>query len=162
MAVTEAPTATAAVIAVGRADRGDHAAGLVAADIVRRRLADRVTIIRTARGPTDWRQVSGHAAVFVVDANAAAGTPGAVERTDMISDDVTVRVDERLRDLGLAEVVTLARRERELPHVLVVYRIEGRCFTTQAGVSPEVAASAHSVAEQILSELAVDLPGAAP
>lgn len=150
--MTDAPPARTAVIAVGRADEGDHAVGLVTADILRRRLGDQVTVIHLPAGVVDLDEVARHEAVFVVIAAPECDRPGAVARVD-VRDEVSTGEDDRLEELGLREIVALVRREGTTPRAMVLYRIEGKRFTTQAGVSPEVALSAHRVADEILTEV---------
>lgn len=153
MTTTTASRASAAVIALGRHDRGDDAAGLVVADIVRRRLPRDVTVVTAPAGLADLADVlHRHDIVFVVDALRAGREPGAVRHFDAADDPPAPRCG--LHELGLADVVTGARTRAVAPRQVIAIGIEGRWFTPEAGLSPEVCGAAHDVADEILGAVA--------
>lgn len=147
--VTESRGSTA-VIALGRHDRGDDAAGLVVADILRQRSPNDITVIAAPAGVAEcadvWRR---HDRVFVVDALRPAHAPGAVHRFDPGRDGAPAPRCG-LHDVGLADVVTGAWKRDDGGREMIVIGIEGRWFTPQAGLSPEVCDAVRNVAEQIL------------
>lgn len=139
-----------AVIALGRHDRGDDAAGLVVAEILRQRSPNDITVIAAPTGVAEFADVwRRHDLVFVVDSLRAGKAPGAVRRFDPSSDDPPAP-DCGLHEIGLADVVTGTGAPADWPSEMVVIGIEGRWFTRQAGLSPEVCDAVHNVAEQIL------------
>lgn len=143
------------MVPIGRCDRGDAAAGLVVADIVARRVAGQVAVapaVTTIGGLIACWQSDG--TVFVVEALDRAGQPGLVHRVEPLRQPLAQRLTPGPGGVELDDAVTAARRLDRLPRTLVVYGIEGRWFSPRAGVSPEVAAAAHDVAERILAEVA--------
>jgi hydrogenase maturation protease len=54
---------------------------------------------------------------------------------------------------GLAEAVELARALGRLPRFLVVYGVEGKCFTPGAALSAGVEAAAADAAARVLDEV---------
>ncbi len=149
MTRTTASTATAAVIALGRHDRGDAAAGLVVAEILRQRLPDDVTVVTAPAGLADLVDVlRRHEVVFVVDALRPGRRPGAVHRFDPSADAPAPECGQHA--LSLADVVTDARTREVAPREVIAIGIEGRWFTPEAGVSPEVCGAAHDVADEIV------------
>lgn len=148
-----ASTATAAVIGLGRHDRGDDAAGLVVADILRRRLPDTVTVVTAPTGLSDLAEVLRvHDVVFVVDALRPGREPGAVRHFDPAADAPAPPCG--LHEPSLGDVVTGAQTQVIAPRRLVGIGIEGRWFTPEAGVSPEVCGAARDVADEILDAVA--------
>ncbi len=146
-------TTTAAVIALGRHDRGDDAAGLLVADILKRRLPHDVTVVAAPAGLADLTDVWWHDVVFVIDALRPGHEPGAVHRFDPAAGDPPAPRCG-LHELSLADVVTGARTRDVPPRKVVVIGIEGRWFTAQAGMSPEVCGAVHDVADEIVGAVA--------
>lgn len=149
--MTDGPTA---IIAFGRCDHGDDAAGLMVADILEQHRPGELTIVRapTARDEVhDVLQV--HDTVYAIDTMRTGGTPGAVRRIDPEGDQLPASYPSGGEQVSLVDVVEAAVTGRnEL--VVVVFAIEGRWFTPQAGVSPEVAAAVHDLADSVLAALA--------
>ena len=149
--MTDGPTA---VIAFGRCDHGDDAAGLMVADILEQHRSGELTIVRapTARDEVhDVLQV--HDTVYAIDTMRTGGTPGAVRRIDPEGDQLPASYPRGGEHVSLVDVIesTVSGRN-EL--VVVLFAIEGRWFTPQAGVSPEVAAAVHDLADSVLAALA--------
>lgn len=138
------------VIALGRCDHGDDAAALVVADELRRRLPQYVTLITSPFSDRTLHEVCRrHDRVFVIDAMPPGTTPGSIRRIDPRTDELPAH-RRGPSDVDLADVVTMVRTDDPGTDALVVYGIEGRWSTPQAGISPEVAAAAHDLAERIL------------
>lgn len=148
--MTDGPTA---VIAFGRYDHGDDAAGLMLADILEQHRPGGLTIVRapTARGEVhDVLQL--HDTVYAIDTMCTGGTPGAVRRIDPRSEQLPARYPHGGQQVSLVDVVDAARSGRN-DRAVVLFGIEGRWFTPQAGVSPEVAAAVHDLADRVLNAL---------
>lgn len=147
------------VVGLGNPDRGDDGAGA----LVARRLGSRAPAgmtVTTRAGDMlalieDW---TGFETVVLVDAAAAAGTPGRICRIDPSTDDLAAQLlPLSSHGLGLAETIALARALGALPAHVVVYAIEGAEFAAGAPLTPAVAAAAEEVAACLAAEF-----GAAP
>lgn len=147
-------TSTAALIGVGRCDRGDAAAGLVVSDIVGRHVADRVEITAP---PTSTKELIEmwyrHDIVFVVGAARPDARPGLIRRSEPLEQPDPKHLLHLPLDVDLGDAITIGHKMNRLPRLLVLYSIEGQRFTQRAGVSPEVASAAHDVAGCILAEI---------
>jgi hydrogenase maturation protease len=133
----------ALVVGVGNADRGDDAAGLLAA----RRLGgielegDPSALIDLLDGVDD---------AVVIDAVRSGSEPGTVHRIAV--GDAPVAAIPRAASthlIGLADALELARVLGRLPRRTTVYGIEGGRFALGDAVSPAVAAAI----ERVVSEL---------
>jgi hydrogenase maturation protease len=142
------------VIGIGNPDRGDDAAGLAVARLVRADAPAGVTVIEL-----DGDQLAlldawdGAAEVYLVDAARFGAEPGSVVRFDA---DTTLggefsRVGTHL--LGLADAIELGRALHRLPARLTGFGIEGAGYELGAPLSAEAEHAARTVAEQILREL---------
>jgi hydrogenase maturation protease len=144
------------VIGVGNRDRGDDAAGLELARLLRQCPPPGVLVLeqdaRADRLLDAWR---GAARVVVVDA-AAGGVPGTVRRLEAHREPLAaVVLRGSTHSWGLAEAVETARALGELPPVTIVYAIFGRSFEPGThGLSPEVHQAVAAVAEAVQKEMA--------
>ena len=142
------------VIGIGNLDRGDDAAGLVAARKVRAAAPAGVAVVEL-----DGDQIAlldawdGAADVYVVDATCSGAEPGSVRRFDAaaaLGEDFSHRGTHML---SLADVIELARALDRLPARLTGFGIEGAGYELGAPLSPQAETAALSVAERILREL---------
>lgn len=145
-------TGTTAVIALGRCDNGDDAAPLLVPDILRRRHED-VTIVAADAVDELRDDLQRHETVFIVEALGAAGRPGAVRAIEP-DGELSERRGGRSHDPRLGAIIATARPRKGAGPAVVVLGIEGRWFTSRAGMSPEAAAAAHAVADHIVDSLA--------
>lgn len=97
-----------------------------------------------------WKR---HDRVFVIEVISSGARPGAVHRFDPAIDDIPAAFGLVLGNHDITCAVATARWRRSGRSSLIVYGIEGKRFTAQAGVSPDVATAAHDVAERILAEV---------
>ncbi len=143
------------VIGVGNADRGDDAAGLAVARLVRRAAPPRHVIVTEVIGDQlalldAW---TGAKEAYVIDAVCSGGTPGTVYRFDA-AQPLTARFRHRgTHTFSLAEVIELARALDRMPGRLIGYGIEGSTFELGAGLSPAAEAAVEVVAGMLLNEL---------
>jgi hydrogenase maturation protease len=155
LAQGDAPQPRVLVAAIGNPDRGDDGAGaLVAARLAGRLPADVALVSR--RGDVlalidDW---AGFDAVVCIDAAAAMGRPGRIDRIDAAGGELLPDASfASSHAFGLAETITLARLLRSLPAIVIVYAIEGACFAGGAAMTPEVTAAAAEVADRVVAEI---------
>lgn len=152
--MAEPGAAGVVVIGVGNALRHDDAAGLEVA----RRVAARAPgiAVREQEGEPlglleQWR---GAAAALVVDALRSGASPGTVSRLDLSERPLPAPLpgSTSTHAIGLGEAIELARALGRLPPLLVLYGIEGRCFTAGRGLCREVSDAVAAVTDAVLSE----------
>ena len=138
-----------AVIAFGRCDHGDDAAGLMLADILEQHRPGELTIVRapTARGVVH-EVLRLHDTVYAIDTMHTGGMPGAVCRFDPGSGQLPASYPHGGRQVSLVDVVDAANSRHD-DTAVVLFGIEARWSTPRAGVSPEVAAAVHDLADQM-------------
>jgi hydrogenase maturation protease len=151
--MTDGPTA---VIAFGRCDHGDDAAGMMLADILEQHRPGDLTIVRapTARG--DVQEVLRlHDTVYAIDTVRTGDRPGAVRRFDPGGGQLPATYPHGGQQVSLVDVVDAVNSGHN-DAAVVLFGIEGRWFTSRAGVSPEVAAAVHDLADQVLNAVTPD------
>jgi hydrogenase maturation protease len=141
------------VAGIGHPDRGDDAAGLLAARQLEGRLPPGVEL-RLCAGDLlglaqDW---AGAELAVCIDALAPLGQPGRVHVLDGQTEFATGHPASS-HGFGLAEAVALSRALGTLPEKLLIYGIEGADFTPGAAMSPEVACAVVEAARMILAAL---------
>ncbi len=143
------------VIGLGSPDRGDDAAGLLAARTLAGRLPDGVRVVEMA-GRVDglmdaWRDAE---LAVVVDATVSGARPGTVRRLEASRLSLPTRAPRRsTHDLDVAQVVELARALRELPRTLIVYGIEAGEWTLGDEPCDAVLRGVERAAGRILQEV---------
>ena len=130
----------ALILGCGNPDRGDDAAGVLAA----RRLRELGFNAREHRGEglslmEAWR---GYDLVILIDAVSSGAKPGSVFCWD-VSEVPLARDQFRCSShaFGVAEAIELGRELNQLPARLWILGIEGAGFTAGAAPSSEVAAA---------------------
>jgi hydrogenase maturation protease len=150
------------IIGVGNPHRGDDAAGLAAARILREAGPDRVRIDECEDDPMRllerWEEDDS---VIVVDAASSGDVPGTIRRFDAIAGPLPARhFAISSHGVGVVGAIELARALGRLPRTLVVYAIEGSDFSTGRGMSPAVEGALRGLVALILAE--VEQCGEAP
>jgi hydrogenase maturation protease len=141
------------VIALGNADRGDDAAGL----LVVRRLRQLGIDARehTGDGLSLLESWSGAGHVILIDTVLTGAPAGTIARFD--GRDARV-VRDALRAsthaFGVAEALELGRVLGRLPESVTIYGIEGKQFDPGSRPSEEVLAAVETLAARISAELA--------
>lgn len=143
------------VVGVGNPDRADDGAGRAVARRLRQRSGGRIAAVEcggeTAALLDAWQ---GAEAVIVVDVVRSGSPPGTILRVDLGAGPLpAARFAGGTHGLGLAEAVELARALGTLPASLVLYGIEGACFTPGAGLSPEVEGAVERAVDRVMAEL---------
>ena len=134
------------IIGYGNLDRGDDAAGVLAAQRLRELGVSAIEHSGDGLALLDlW---DGAEDVVVIDAM----TSGAAVGTIRIFDATTPFAHETFpstHQFGLREAIELARVMERFPRRLRVYAIEGACFDAGAFPSPEVLDSVEKVAQEL-------------
>ena len=143
----------ALVIGIGNPDRGDDAAGLIAARGIR--VYD-VTILESQAEPYSlmeaWR---GHETVYLIDACMAVDGPGTIHRFEAHTAPLPERIGAlSSHGIGLGTTIELARAMGELPPRLIVFAIEARDYEPGGPVCRSVQEAAARVTEMIEAEIA--------
>ncbi len=144
------------IIGVGNALRGDDAAGLEVARRLRPRALAAGILVREQEGEALGllEQWDGAAAALLVDAIRSAAPAGTVQRMDLSAQVLPARLrgSTSTHAVGMGEAIERARALGRLPAHVIVYGIEGRCFSTGSGLSGEVAAAIGPLSERVLGE----------
>jgi hydrogenase maturation protease len=139
------------IIGCGNAQRGDDAAGIVAANRLRLLgLSTRICCGEPCELIEMWREAND---VIVIDAVITGAPPGTLHVWDGRR---PLKLGKSLgftHGLGLAEAIELSRTLGGLPVNIRVFGIEGRSFAFGSEVSPSVASSIELVIQEISREL---------
>lgn len=138
------------VVGLGVEDRGDDAAGLLVARIVRAAAPPGVEVVeRAGDAGAVLECLDGADRVIVVDA-ARGGRPGSVERLPLAA--IPRAPTRSTHGMGLAEALAVAAELGVLPSDVRVYAVHGRRF--DAGpVGPEAAAGVRAAAALVLRDI---------
>jgi len=147
---------TTSIIGCGNLDRGDDAAGLLAA----RRLIALGIEAREQHGEVlslidEWNTETD---VTLIDAVVTGAPPGQIfwwDANQLPANEVAFSCSTH--GIGVAETIGLARVLHKLPRSLRICGIEARQFEQDAAPTPEVQAAVEAVAQQLLSEAAARL-----
>lgn len=141
------------VLGIGHRDRGDDAAGLHVADLLRGALGHDVEVRECLGTATElleaWRDVG---AAIVVDCVVSGAPPGTLHRVDALRERLPARSATSTHGFGLAQAVALGRMLGQLPPVLIVHGIEGFEFAAGRGLSDEVRDGLGPLAEVVATE----------
>jgi hydrogenase maturation protease len=151
-----------AVIGIGSRNRGDDAAGLLAARFLRRRLPAGVAVTCGSPDPVSlialWDEAE---AVWLIDAVVSGAAPGTVHRVDAVTERLLARPPCRsTHALGLADAVELARAVDRLPRRLVVFGVDATAFPLGGRPTAEVRDGARRAAHAVRAEATAALVGA--
>ncbi len=143
------------VIGVGNEWRGDDAVGRLAARALLAKELPGVAIIEhSGDGANLMETWDGAAAVILIDAAAAGGTPGTIYRLDAHQDSIPAEwFGASSHLLGVGAAVELARALGQLPPRFVIFGIEGSSFAINTGLSSAVAASLPALGERVIQEI---------
>jgi hydrogenase maturation protease len=154
---------TALIIGIGNASRGDDAAGLIAARLIKEALLalpdppdpGRVAVLeQDGEGTALVALWEGAGTVILIDAARSGAAPGSIHRFDVRSQPLPVGLRRcSTHAFGVVEAIELARALDRLPPRLIVYGIEGRSFSAGEVPSEAVEAAARAVVERVLSDL---------
>ena len=145
---------TTRVVGVGSELRGDDAAGLLVARLLRDAVPPGVDV-RESDGDVGrlLELMDGVDRLLLVDAAADGRAPGTVRRLGPAGAGTTARASTHL--LGVAEALGLATALGGLPPRVALYTISGASFAGRR-VTPAVLAGARAAAAAVLRELRDD------
>jgi hydrogenase maturation protease len=143
------------VVCVGNRWRGDDAAGLEVATLLRGTLPEEAEVLEREGEPTALMDAwEGAETVWLVDAVSSEAQAGVVHRVDASEETLPARLFRAsTHHFGLADAVELARALGRLPPRTIVYGIEGARFGAGAELSPGVTAAVPQVATSIRREV---------
>jgi hydrogenase maturation protease len=144
-----------AVVGVGNAYRGDDAAGLRTAEVVRRALPEGVAVVTTEEEPTRLLDLLADAeAAFLVDAVSSGAEPGTLHRLDVTREELPEALFRgSTHHFSLGDTIELARTLGQLPPTAIVFGIEGESFTASDELTPAVARAVEAAAAKIVAEV---------
>jgi hydrogenase maturation protease len=148
--------ASVLVVGIGNVYRGDDAAGLMVASLVRSARQPGVTVLDLEGEPVSLLDLwAGTDAVYLADAVRSGGQPGTVYRFDAALGLPPAPLRHRgTHAFSLGDAIEMARAVGGLPGRLVVYGIEGAAFQAGVPLSAPVRSAVTEVACRILAELA--------
>lgn len=143
---------TVLVIGIGNEDRGDDGVGLAAIRALEEQgLQEVICKKSTGDGMALMDLWEGFNNVILIDAMLSGNTPGAICRFDANKEAIPARLSAHpTHAFGVADAIELAKTLYELPTSLIVYAIEGKEFTANVGLTPEVEHAA-SVAVRLVT-----------
>lgn len=144
------------LLGVGNLDRGDDAAGRIAARLLHDAVPPGIGVVECDGEATSLLTLlTGRDLVVVVDACQSGQPAGTVRRFDVSTTPLpSASYGVSTHGLGLDAALELARSLGQLPSRCIVYAVEGQDFTTGAGLSPPVAAAVRDVVPALVAEFA--------
>jgi hydrogenase maturation protease len=154
--VPDAHPAAVLVVGLGNELRHDDGAGIMAA---------RELLAHASRPGIEVREQPGepiglldalrgrHAAVLI-DAMTSGAVPGTIARFDAGDEPLleTLRCSSSTHAVSLTDALELARALGRLPSRLIIYAVEGRDFSTGAGLSAGVRGALPDLIEAVMAE----------
>lgn len=149
--------ATTIVIGVGNESRGDDAAGIAAARLLKSRLPFDIQVLEHCGEITAlmdaWR---GASYVILIDAVCSGVAPGTFHRLNAASTPVPNSIFPcSTHSFGVADAIEMARALHELPPSFVLYGIEAATFDEGAPLSWAVELAIRTVADQVQKEVQI-------
>jgi len=154
---------SALIIGIGNASRGDDAAGLIAARLIRDALLSlpdppdpgRVAVLeQDGEGTALVAAWKGAETVILIDAALSGAAPGSIHRFDALGQPLPAGFRAcSTHAFGVAEAIELARALDRLPQRLIVYGIEGLSFSAGEVPSEAVEAAVRAVVERVLADV---------
>lgn len=143
------------VVGIGNEYRSDDGIGLVIARKIREKKLPLVSVKEeSGEGVALMEAWQGCENVILVDAISSGAKPGTIFKIDASKEIVPAKFFHySTHAFSVAEAIELARAMKTLPPGLVVYGIEGACFSAGVRISQVVQESADQVIEQILKKI---------
>lgn len=139
------------IVGCGNPERGDDAAGVLAARRLRELGANAVE--HSGEGLALMESWLGCDSVILIDAVITGAPPGAITVWNGNLSPITGHTRGcTTHAFGVAEAVEMARILDRLPRRLLVYGIEGRKFELGSAPSPEVAKAVERLVQQLLQQ----------
>lgn len=143
------------VIGVGNPFRGDDAAGLRAARLLKGLETSNIAIVEhSGEGASLMETWKGSDVVILIDAVSSGQPPGTIHRLDPVHNPLPAEMFQNsTHAFSLPQAIEMARALGQLPLRLLVYGIEGGNFQAGAELSPEVSKALPNVALQVREEV---------
>lgn len=145
---------TTVVIGMGNDARGDDAAGLHVARLLRDSLPPRFLVAESSGDPmhlvATW---SGADLAIVIDAVSSGAAPGTVHHG--VSPQSTRSWQGSSHSLALADAIALGTALDRLPGELLIFGIEGTDFALEVPITSTVQAAIHETARAISERLQI-------
>jgi hydrogenase maturation protease len=143
------------LIGVGNEFRSDDGVGILAAREIRRRAIPGVTVLEeNGEGTALMRAWEKYDSVIIVDAFSSGAPSGEIHRMDAATDVVPAHyIHASSHAFGVVQAVEMARILHSLPHVLLVYGVEGKQFDVGPGLTDPVLRSMPDLLTSIEMEL---------
>ncbi len=135
------------IIGIGTPDRGDDAAGFIAAARLRERGFNAIEHSRDGLALIDLWEGRDH--VILIDATVSGLALGAITKWDATTAPVASDAFRATHSFGVAEAIRLAKALGKMPAQMWIYGIEGTNFAPAHAASPEIVKAATLVAEMI-------------
>ena len=139
------------IIGVGNPFRGDDAAGLLVAQLLKNMGLHSAKIVEhSGEGASLMETWRGASVVILIDAVSSASVPGTIHRLEPVRQPLPAQMfQSSTHAFSLPHAIEMARALKELPPHLLVFGIEGLNFQAGAKLSPEVRAALPEVANRV-------------
>jgi hydrogenase maturation protease len=141
------------VIGVGNETRGDDAVGLIVSRKLKKELSKDV-VEETGDGTRlveRWREFN---ITILIDAVRSGAEPGRIHRFEAHKSPLPASLFQySTHAFGVPQAIELARAMNQLPQMLIVYGIEGKCFDQGASLSHTVERAAQELVESLALEI---------
>ena len=140
------------VVCLGNPLRGDDAAGLLVAKLLREKQPD-AEIVEATDAADLLTTLEGADAAIIVDAASSGSKPGTIHRLENPAKLPRDIFKLSTHATSVAEALRLAETLDILPRRIIVYGIEGACFGLGSKPTPQVERAAARVADEIRRDL---------
>ena len=161
------PAQPVVLVGVGNELRGDDGVGLELARLVAARADPRLLAVREQAGEALGliEQLAPFRAAVLVDALRSGAPPGSSLRLDLSAAPMPreLRSSTSTHALSVSDAVELARALQRLPATVILYAVEGECFSAGSALSQAVRRALPVLTETLLTQtrtLALAPPGA--
>ena len=149
------PHSSVVLIGIGNEFRSDDGVGIHLARKLKDENIREVAILEhSGEGASLIGLWERNDAVILVDAIFSGSLPGTVTRLDLLSESLPKELKPfSTHAFGLREGIALAKNLNRLPARLIMYGIEGKCFSSGTSLSCDVCEVAEPVTQIISAEL---------
>ena len=138
------------IVGYGNPERGDDAAGLLAAERLRAQSFDAVTISGDALELLESWQ--GATELVIIDAVVTGAPAGTIHVWDGAEPPAAFHASNSTHGMGLLEALELGRTLNQLPARISIWGIEGRAFELGSEMTPAVKNAIREVTQRIASK----------
>ena len=136
---------------IGNHYRGDDAAGIIVADMIK---TDADIIKHDGEPSSLIESWDGRSKVLLIDAVSSGAKSGTIFHYDLTETTLPDTFSKSsTHAFGIVEAVELARALNKLPEHITFYGIEGKNFDINQGLSPEIEEALPALVQQITDNL---------